>query len=135
MSEQSALPVATRNAVSLRTGSKVCLLLALVALAAAAYFYFSPSTLRTQTGGVFGCGSPGSPVDGDFARSVCQNITDIDLHRSYLMLAVALIVGVLGCALFGVDRRQVERRPRGYISEDGRFETAPRPDDADQDSA
>lgn len=107
--------------MSLRVGTKVCILLALAALAAAVYFYFVPVTLRTQTGGVFVCGSAASPPTEDFPRSVCQNLTDVYLYRSYLFVAVALVVGVLGAVMFGVDRTQVERRPRGYISEDGQF--------------
>lgn len=122
MSNEPVSPVATRSAVTLRIGSKVCILVALVALAAAVYFYFVPSTLRTQTGGVFDCGSPGHPIDNGFAQNVCLNVTDVDRYRSYLLLAVGLIVGILGTVLFGVDRRQVERRPRGYISEDGQFQ-------------
>lgn len=124
MSEQSASPVATRSAISLRTGTKVCILLALAALAAAVYFYFVPMTVRTQTGGVFSCGSASSPPTEDFQRNVCENLTDISLFRAYLFLALALISAVVGTLLFGVDRSTVQRRPRGYISEDGQFRAA-----------
>lgn len=124
MSEQSASPVASRSAISLRTGTKVCILLALAALAVAVYFYLVPMTVRTQTGAVFSCGSASSPPNEDFQRNVCANITDISLFRTYLFVALAVISAVVGTVLFGVDRSTVQRRPRGYISEDGQFRAA-----------
>ncbi|PWJ25282.1 hypothetical protein ATK17_1397 [Branchiibius hedensis] len=121
MSDQSASPDATRTAVSLRTGSKVCILLALAALAVAVYFYAVPMSVRTQTGAVFSCGSASSPPDQEFQRNVCANLTDIGLFRAYLFVALALISAVVGVLLFGIERRAVPRRSRGYISEDGQF--------------
>lgn len=134
MSEHPAPPVASRTAFSLRTGTKVCILLALTAVAVAVYFYVVPMTVRTQTGAVFSCGSASSPPSEDFQRNVCENLTDISLFRSYLFLALAVISAVVGTLLFGVDRSTVQRRPRGYISEDGQFRStsaAPAATDAD----
>lgn len=130
MSEHSAPPAATRSAISLRTGTKVCILLALAALAVAVYFYLVPMTVRTQTGGVFSCGSASSPPTDDFQRNVCANLTDISLFRTYLFIALALISAIVGTLFFGVDRATVQRRPRGYISEDGQFRSAPVAQDA-----
>lgn len=100
----------TRLVSSLRTGTRICLLLALPALLAALYYYFVPVTTSTANGGVFGCGSASNPPSEQFPKNVCQNITDINLYRAYTLGALTLLLPLLGFLLFGADKHEQRRQ-------------------------
>lgn len=99
----------TRNVVSLRTGSKVAVLAGIPFLALAVYFYFVPLWVQGQNG-VFGCGSASNPPSSDWAKGVCQGVSDASLYRAIAAAAVGVLIALVGVALFGVDKR-AERRP------------------------
>ncbi|WP_265446781.1 hypothetical protein [Flexivirga meconopsidis] len=103
----------TRTVLSLRTGTKICVLIALGFVVAAVYFYFVPVTsVRTQSGSVFGCGSASSPMTGGFAEGACGKITDVYKYRAIACIVLALLTAIVGGLLFGADRRQETRAVR-----------------------
>lgn len=102
----------TRAVTSLRTGSKIAVLCGLPFLALAAYFYFTPLWVpKGDTGGVFGCGTAGSPPDA-WGRGACQGVNDAAMLRAIISAALGLLIPALGIALFGVDKRQERRKTR-----------------------
>ncbi|NNG41196.1 hypothetical protein HJ588_18200 [Flexivirga sp. ID2601S] len=103
----------TRTVLSLRTGTKICVLIALGLLVGAVYFYFVPITgVRTNTGSVFGCGSASSPATGGFAEGACGKVADVYKYRAIACIVLALLTAVVGGLLFGADRRQETRAVR-----------------------
>lgn len=101
----------TRTVLSPRTGTRICVLIALVFAVAAVYFYFVPVTgVRTTTGSVFGCGTAAKPSTGSFAEGVCWRATDVYKYRAFACGAVAVLILVVGGLFFGVDRRQETRQ-------------------------
>lgn len=108
--------VETRTVMTLRTGSKICVLVGLAFIVLSVYFLFVPITgVRTSSGGVFGCGTALSPAGGSFAHGVCGDVAAADRYRAYAALAVGLVTIVAGVLMFGVDRREEQRRlPRDH---------------------
>jgi len=103
--------VETRTVLTLRTGTKICVLEGLAFIVLAIYFFVVPITsVRTTTGAVFGCGTAMSPSHGSFADGVCWRIADANRYRAFAALAIALVTILAGGALFGVDRREEHRR-------------------------
>lgn len=101
-----------------RTGAKICSIIAVALLAVAVYFVFAP--LYMQTGdGWFGCGAVVSGPQDDFASSVCGSATSVNLAKSLLSAALAVIVGGMGWYLFGFDTEvQTQRFPVRLDEED-----------------
>lgn len=98
--------VETRTVLALRTGTKICALIAVAFIAVAVYFYFIPETsVRSTSGAVFGCGTAAHPTSGPFAEGVCWRITDVNKYRAIAAAAVGVLTLSIGAALFGVDRR------------------------------
>jgi Na+/proline symporter len=108
--------VETRTVMSLRTGTKICVLIGLAFIVLAVYFFVVPITsVRTTSGAVFGCGSAMSPAHGSFADGVCWRIADANRYRAYAALAIGIVTIIAGVLLFGVDRREEQRRlPRDH---------------------
>lgn len=106
----------TRTVIRLRTGTKICVLIGIALIAAGAYYYFIPVKIEGSSG-IFGCGSAAHPPSGNFQTSTCQDITHINLFRTYLLVAVGLITVALGSWMFGVDRTTEVRRARIDIDE------------------
>lgn len=108
--------VETRTVLTLRTGTKICVLVGLAFIALAVYFFFVPITdVRTTTGAVFGCGTAMSPAHGSFADGVCWRVADGNRYRAYVTLAIGLITIIAGALMFGFDRREEERQiPRDH---------------------
>lgn len=102
----------TRTVLTPRTGTKVSLIVALVLLAVAIYWYFVPLYILSGTGQPFMCGSAQSPPTDAFPKNICGDIPTVYKLRALLTLAAALIVGVLGALLFGFDRRTEARVAR-----------------------
>ncbi|TWP37122.1 hypothetical protein [Leekyejoonella antrihumi] len=100
----------TRTLIHLRTGSKICVMVATCLIAVAIYYYFVPVSVQTSSGGVFECGSAAHPPTSSFQKSVCEEVTHVDLYRTYLFAALGILTAALGCWFFGVDRT-VEERP------------------------
>lgn len=113
----------TRTVIHLRTGSKICVLVAIALVALAVYFYLVPVSVRTDSGAVFECGSALHPASSHFQQNICGNITDVSLYRAVLSAAVGVLIVVVGTWFFGVDRTLEERLPR-FDDEDV---PAPRP--------
>lgn len=122
----------SRTTINLRTGSKICVLLAIPVVVLAAYWFWVPILIPTADGGMFGCGSAASPPTEAFPKGVCQNIADVNLYRALAALAAAVIVGGLGVTLFGVDRRTEVRR---FDADDHLAAGAPRDLDTHRRSA
>ena len=109
----------TRTLIHLRTGSKICVIVAVCLIAVAVYYYFVPVSVTTSSGGVFQCGSAAHPPTSTFQKNVCEDITHVDLYRTFLFAAAGVLVAALGCWFFGVDRTVEERTPRVYDDEPG----------------
>ena len=107
----------TRTLIHLRTGSKICVIVAVCLIAVAVYYYFVPVSVTTSSGGVFQCGSAAHPPTSTFQKNVCEDITHVDLYRTFLFAAAGVLVAALGCWFFGVDRTVEERTPRVYDDE------------------
>ncbi|BDZ58211.1 hypothetical protein [Barrientosiimonas endolithica] len=117
----------TRTVLTPRTGTKVSLIVALVLVAVAVYWYFVPLYILSGTGQPFMCGSAQNPPTDNFPKNICGDIPTVYKLRALATLAAALIVGVLGALLFGFDRRTEARVPRASddaVSNDGPDETA-----------
>ncbi|NHN54961.1 hypothetical protein G9U51_04065 [Calidifontibacter sp. DB0510] len=109
----------TRSVLQLRTGTKICILIGLALLVLAVYFYLVPMSLRTTSGGVFECGSASSPPSEQFAKNVCQNLTDENKYKAFAAGLIGLLTLALGTWFFGVDKATQERRARpGWDDED-----------------
>ncbi|WP_446663480.1 hypothetical protein [Flexivirga sp. B27] len=120
----------TRTVMTPRTGTKICILIGLAFIVAAAYFYFVPVTgVRASTGSVFGCGTAANPADSTFAKGTCWRITDVEKYRAFACVAIGVITIVLGAVMFGVDRRTESRPARhtdGYADDRRRWDDEPR---------
>ena len=114
--------VETRTVMTLRTGTKICVLVGLGLIVLAVYFFIVPITsVRTTSGAVFGCGTALHPSTGGFADGVCGQIAAVTRYKAIAALVAAVLVVVLGGLMFGVDRREEQRRiPRGDYDEDRR---------------
>lgn len=99
----------TRVVRTLTTGSKVCLLLAIPFLVAAAYFYFTPIVVQLQGVGLFSCGSRFNPPTDAFDLSQCTDVYALYGARSGAFLAVGLMIAAVGVGLFGFGTRANER--------------------------
>lgn len=120
----------TRTLIHLRTGSKICVMVALCLIAVAVYFYFVPVSVMKDSGGVFQCGSAAEPPTSTFNKNVCAGITDVNLYRTFLFAAMAVVTAALGCWFFGVDRTVEERQPRSTDdADDAPRRPRPRRDD------
>ncbi|TWE12625.1 hypothetical protein [Rudaeicoccus suwonensis] len=100
----SAPTVETRTVIRLRNGSKICVLIAIALVAVGVYYYFLPVKI-TSANGIFGCGSAAHPPSGTFQTSTCQDLTHVNLFRTYLFVGVGIITAALGSWMFGVDRQ------------------------------
>lgn len=108
--------VETRTVLSLRTGTKICVLVGLAFIALAVYFFVVPVTsVRTTSGSVFGCGTALDPAHGSFANGVCGRVADANRYRAFLTLAIGLVTIIVGALMFGFDRREEQRQiPRDH---------------------
>lgn len=108
--------VETRTVLMPRTGTKICVLVGLAFIVLAIYFFVVPITsVRTTSGGVFGCGTALSPAHGSFADGVCWRIADANRYRAYAALAIGIITVIAGALMFGFDHREEERQvPRDH---------------------
>ena len=96
-------------------GTRVCLLLAALAVLMGIYLLVSPLERPTAQGPPFDCGTAVAPASGDFARAVCG---DINLRRQLQAGAfgvAAIVLGGGGWLAFGPAWR---RGPRGPAFED-----------------
>lgn len=98
----------TRVVRTLTTGSKICLLLAVPFLVAAAYFYFTPIMVQLDTG-PFSCGSRFKPPTDAYILSRCADVHSLYGARSGASLALGLLIGAGGVGLFGFSTRADER--------------------------
>lgn len=108
----------TRTVLRLRTGSKICVLIALVLLVLAAYFFWTPLTLPRPDGGLFGCGSAANPPSDPFPKGVCVDLPTMYRFRALAALGSALLVGGVGIAFFGAEREFETRRVAASVSVD-----------------
>jgi hypothetical protein len=100
-------------------GTRICLLLAALALVIGAYLLISPLERPTTQGPPFDCGTAAAPATGGFADAVCG---DINLRRQLQSGAFGVAAVVLaggGWLAFGPAWR---RRPHGAAFEDDRDE-------------
>lgn len=98
----------TRVVRTLTTGSKVCLLLAIPFLVAAAYFYFAPIMVQLDTG-PFSCQSRFNPPTDAYVLGRCANVHALYGARSGASLAVGLLIAAVGVGLFGFSTRSDKR--------------------------
>lgn len=137
MSETTREP---RTISTIRTGTKVAVIVGLCLIGVAAYYYFTPVYLLKAEGGVFECGSPSSP--NTEAKNICGAPEQVHYARALLALGLGVLVVVLGFALFGTgsvrnrpfldDEEAEEREDRGR-DEDRDRDDWDRDDDRDED--
>lgn len=99
----------TRVVRTLTTGSKICLLLAIPFLVAAAYFYFTPIVVPLDASGLFTCGSRFNPPTDAYDLSRCEGVQGVYGARSGASLAAAVLLAAVGVGLFGFGTRVDER--------------------------
>jgi hypothetical protein len=99
----------TRTVLTLTTGSKISVLVAMPFIVAAAYFLFVQISIPSAEGDLFWCSSAFSPPSDKFPRSVCQDAVQVYQLRAALLFAAGLLVAGIGVLFFGIDRG-VERR-------------------------
>jgi hypothetical protein len=102
----------TRVVRTLTTGSKVCLLLAIPFLVAAAYFYFTPIVVQIGGTSLFSCGSRFNPPADAFDLTKCTDIYAVYGARSGSFLVVGVLIAAVGVGLFGFGTRVDERPAR-----------------------
>lgn len=95
----------TRVVRTLTTGSKICLLLAIPFVVAAAYFYFTPIVVPLDASGLFTCGSRFKPPTDAFDLSRCEGVQSVYGMRSGTSLAAGLLIAAVGVGLFGFSTR------------------------------
>ena len=95
----------TRVVRTLTTGSKICVLLAIPFLIAAAYFYFAPIVVQIDGTGLVSCGSRFNPPDDAFDLSRCVGVHSLYGARSGASLAIGLLIAAVGVGLFGYATR------------------------------
>lgn len=110
----------TRTVHALTTGSKICLLVSLPVLVAAAYFLWVQISIPSSEGGSFWCSSAFSPPTDQFPKGVCKEAIQIYQLRAALLLVAGLLIAGLGVLFFGVDRRIEKRKVRYYYEDKGR---------------
>ncbi|MET0930131.1 MAG: hypothetical protein ABWX74_11465 [Aeromicrobium sp.] len=108
----------TRSTIRLRLGSRISVLVALLLLVAAAYFYWTPLSAPTANGPMFDCQSAFDPPSADFNQNACSNINEIYQFRAGAALAAALILALVGTLLFGVTRVERAARSADPIDDD-----------------
>src|SRR4051812_24610038 len=92
-------------------GTRICLLLAALAVLMAIYLLISPLERPTSQGPPFDCGTALVPASGGFADAVCG---DINLRRQLQSGAfgvAALVLGGGGVLAFGPAWRRREHGP------------------------
>jgi len=99
----------TRVVRTLTIGSKVCLLVAIPFLVAAAYFYFTPIVVELDNTGLFTCGSRFDPPTDAYDLSRCAGVQSLYGTRSGASLALGLLIAAVGVGLFGFGTRTDER--------------------------
>ena len=99
----------TRVVRTLTTGSKICLLLAIPFLIAAAYFYFTPIVVPLDAAGLFTCGSRFKPPTDAYDLSRCGGVLTVYGARSGASLAAGVMIAAVGIGLFGFGSRVDER--------------------------
>lgn len=108
----------TRQVTSLRTGTKICLIIAPCLLAVAVYYFVTPVHFMGKDGGIFGCGSAMSPNDNQLGRSQCQIIEGVSRNKALLFLAMALFTALLGFLFFGTDKAHQARIDRDELDDE-----------------
>lgn len=101
--------VDTRVVRTLTTGSKVCLLVSIPFLVAAAYFYFTPIVVQLDASGLFTCGSRFKPPTDAYDLSRCSGVQSLYGARSGASLALGLLIAAVGVGLFGFSSRTDDR--------------------------
>jgi len=94
-------------------GARVCLLIAALFLTAAVYALLVPVQVTAANGRSFDCGTGLNQPASEFARGICGNANTIQQSRATALGVAALLTGVGGFLIFGLDRvPQVSARRR-----------------------
>ncbi|AKU16773.1 hypothetical protein [Luteipulveratus mongoliensis] len=108
----------TRTIISPRLGTRITTVVALVLLAGAVYWFFTPITLTGSSGAQFGCGSAKSPPSDAFPKNVCGDLPKVHEFRSVAFLVAGILIGLLGAVMFGFERRTQTRAARPSSAEE-----------------
>lgn len=96
----------TRTVMSLSTGARAGIVLALVLLVAAGYLLWSPIQLYPPEGFPIKCGSAAVPPDNELGTAACGSVNVIRQWQAGGLAAAAVLVGVGSIYAFGVRRRR-----------------------------
>ena len=96
----------SRTVISLSTGARVGIVLALVLLVGAGYLLWSPIQLYPPQGFPIKCGSGAAPPDNDLGTAACGSINVIRQWQAGGMAAAAAVVAAGSIYAFGVSRRR-----------------------------
>lgn len=86
----------------LSTGAKVAILAAIPFIVLGVFYLLTPITdLRTQTGGVFGCGTALGGAGDQFKSNICGSINTVYFYKGALAILAGLLIAAVGVILFG----------------------------------
>ena len=98
-----------RTVTVLSLGSRLSIVVGLLLLVLAGYFFYVPIQFDTQAG-PFKCGSAARPPTDDFGKNTCAYRPMIMRYRALSVGLAAVIVIVGGVASFGAIRRREDER-------------------------
>ena len=115
----------TRTVLSLSTGARVGLVLALVLLVAAGYLLWSPIQLYPPEGFPIKCGSGAVPPDNDLGTAACGSVNVIRQWQAGGLAAAAVLVGAglhLRVRRASPSREPDRQRPREAVRRSRRID-------------
>lgn len=107
----------TRTIVTLSTGARVGVVLALLLLIVAAYLFWSPIQLYPSTTFPIKCGSAANPPGDELGRAACGDVNIIRQWQAAGFVVAALVLAAGSVYAFGVRRRHEYLMGPGSVTE------------------
>lgn len=86
----------------LSSGAKVAILAAIPFIVLGVFYLLTPiADLRTQTGGVFGCGTALGGAGDQFKSNICGSINTVYMYKGLLSILAGALIAAVGVVLFG----------------------------------
>jgi hypothetical protein len=90
-------------------GARLCLLIAALFVVACGYALLAPVRVPTSSGRLFDCGNAVNGPETTLGTSICGTANDSAAFRAGGLGVAALVVGVGGFLVFGLERREQVR--------------------------